>query len=671
MAAPPAILYGSAVFLGSFLLFQVQPLAAKAILPWFGGASAVWNTCMLFFQGALLGGYAYAHWAQRWSGRRLAYLHASLLAVSLFLLPPLPAASWKYSGIEHPLRVIPLLLGASLGLPYLLLCSTSPLLQSWFARTHPGRSPYWLFARSNLASLLALVSYPLLVEPHLSVRAQGVVWSLAYGVFALLCGVLAWRAAAYTAQPRAGGCAARTGWMDRALWLLLPAVASVLLLATTTFLTQDVAAIPFLWVLPLCIYLLSFILSFESPRFYDRRVYMVLLPAALGAAAWMLWPNIGLPGVVATVALASAALFVFCMVCHGELARLKPEPGALTAFYLTLAAGGAAGGLFVALAAPTMFRAYHEFPIGLGACAVLAAVVLGRSGMARRWQAGLAVLCLGYVALLGYSAREGTRDYRFAERNFYGQVRVVDRDEEDDMGMRRNLVHGRINHGQQLLSPWYRRTPVTYFCPETGIGRAMEFTAAASPAPRRIGILGLGAGVLAAYGRPGDVIRIYEINPLVLKVANSEFSYLRDSPAHIEQVLGDGRLALEREVPQNFDVLVMDAFAGDSVPTHLVTREAIAVYLRHLKPGGILAVNISNKYIDLRPVMERAARQFGRVPLCYDFEPGEEDLLCYWATWVLLVEPSSKLAAGGPRIQPFPRFRMWTDDYSNLFSVLQ
>ncbi|MFB3826818.1 MAG: spermidine synthase [Bryobacteraceae bacterium] len=658
------------MFLGAFLLFQVQPVAAKAILPWFGGASSVWNTCMLFFQAALVAGYGYAHLVSRLEGRRQAIVHGALLAASLLVLPPLPGAWWKSAAVEHPSARILLLLAATVGLPYFLLSSTSPLLQSWFARTHPGRSPYRLFALSNFASLLALGTYPVLVEPRLALPAQGWIWSAAYAGFALLCGGLAWSGSrALPPALTAHGKAAPPRWDVRVLWVLLPAAASILLLAVTTYLTQDVAAIPFLWVLPLCIYLLSFIICFDATRHYRRRLYLLMLPVALGIMAYLLSPYQPGYNVLQVVAVSNACLFVFCMVCHGELVRLKPEPARLTAFYFSLSVGGALGGVFVGLAAPSLFVAYHEFPIGLALCAALALAVLAREGL-RRWTlaAGLAALA-GYAGFLGYSAHSPITGCRLAVRNFYGLVRVWDVDEEDGAGVRRKLVHGHINHGEQLLSKEYRRSPVTYFCPETGIGHAMR--ASEARGPRRIGILGLGAGVLAAYGRPGDTLRIYEINPLVLDIASREFTYLSDTPARVETVLGDGRLALEHEPAQNFDVLVMDAFSGDSVPVHLISREAFAVYFRHLKPGGVLAVNISNRYLGLGPVMERAARHFGRVPVEFQFTPDDEDVVCFGASWVLLVEPGSPLVREGAVLKERRDFRMWTDGYSNLFGVLK
>ena len=475
------------------------------------------------------------------------------------------------------------------------------------------------------------------------------------------------------------------------MWLGLAASASILLLAVTNHLTQDVAAIPFLWILPLSVYLLSFIVCFESPRFYRRAVFLPLLVAALGFMAYRLWPyrtefnppwlsiltQMPIRWIIISFA---AGLFACCMVCHGELARLKPHPRHLTGFYVTVSLGGAMGGLFVGLVAPNLFRAYYEFPIGLGLCAAVAFLVLARglwrlAGLRPRWgAAALAVVLCGYLACLGVEMRETVDGYRVVARNFYGLLRVEDEgNPRMDQDANRKLIHGTINHGEQFLREPYRRQPVTYFCPQSGIGLAMQ---AQEGQPRRIGILGLGCGTLAAYGRPGDTLRIYEINPLVLDIARREFTYLGDTPARVEVALGDGRLVLESEPSQQFDLLVMDAFSGDSVPVHLITREAFRTYFRHLKPGGMLAVNITNTYLDLRPVVERAAAAFGKVALVYDYKPDDDDFLCFGCSWTLIMDGATAAAhpglqqAGHVLRQERP-FRAWTDDYSNMFGILR
>jgi hypothetical protein len=679
-------LYAVTISLSAFLLFAVQPIIAKSILPWFGGSSSVWSTCMLFFQAVLLLGYIYAHWLhQKLTARRQAMVHSALLAISAATLPILPNPAWRTaSGGQPSLRILALL-AVTVGVPYFLLSSTSPLLQAWYARNHKDGLPYRLFALSNFASMLALLSYPLAVEPNLSTRLQGWVWSGGYVVFAVLCAGTAWRSSAHrepaTAMPAAApGAEGAPSWSMRLLWLGLAGSASILLLAVTNHLTQDVAAIPFLWILPLSVYLLSFILCFESGRFYRRGLFVPLLFAALGFMAYRMWAGHGTISMRLVIALFGAALFICCMVCHGELARLKPDPRYLTGFYVTVSVGGAFGGVFVGLVAPNVFHAYYEFPLGMAFCAAVTFLALGRD----LWRmprlpryAGAALLTLtlgGYLFFLGFLMRGMVAGYLVVCRNFYGQLRVEDFGDprvEDDA--RRTLIHGTINHGQQMLREEYRRLPVTYFCPASGIGRAMR---AQEGAPRRIGILGLGCGTLAAYGKAGDTLRIYEINPQVLQIAQREFTYLSDTPAKVEVTMGDGRLSLEAETPQQFDMLVMDAFSGDSVPVHLVTREAFATYFRHLKPGGILAVNVTNTYLNLAPVMERAAAAFGKVALYYAYNAEDDDAMCFSCAWTLVMDPATarrhqSLYDRAVVLKPARNFRTWTDDFSNLYSILR
>jgi len=479
--------------------------------------------------------------------------------------------------------------------------------------------------------------------------------------------------------------------MLRLIWIGLAAGASVLLLAVTNHLTQDVAAIPFLWVLPLTIYLLSFIFCFEVLRFYRRELFLPLLILALAFLTFELWPghrqvtspwlrfaiNMGIGRLITALLL---SLFVCCMVCHGELARLKPHPGYLTGFYVIVSLGGAIGGAFVALVAPNLFRAYYEFPIGLGFCALVLVLVYCRelwSQTLPRPIAGtavLAVLLCGYGWCLQLVMAQMVDGYRVVARNFYGLLRVYDDgDPRKDENASRKLVHGIINHGQQMLREEYRRLPVTYFCPDSGIGRGMR---SQEGQPRRIGILGLGCGTLAAYGKPGDTLRIYEINPLVLDLARSQFTYLKDTPAKVEVATGDGRLVLEAEASQQFDMLVMDAFSGDSVPVHLITEEAFRTYFRHLKPSGILAVNISNKYLNLEPVMERAANALGKTAMVYHWDPPQDQFLCFGCTWTLIMNHATlnahpELRHDAKVLTPDRPFRVWTDDFSNMFSILK
>jgi hypothetical protein len=696
-------LYALTVFLSSFLLFAVQPIIAKMILPWFGGTSAVWSTCMLFFQVVLLLGYGYAHWLhQNLRPRKQTMFHIAALAVSLAALPILPSAHWRTVTAGMPaLRILALLL-FTVGLPYFLLSSTSPLLQAWYARSHRRGMPYRLFALSNLASMLALISYPLLIEPRLATRLQGWIWSGAYAAFAVCCGLTAWRAAQSrdveletAGDTPAAAAPMKTSWSVRGLWLLLAASTSVLLLAVTNHLTQDIAAIPFLWILPLSVYLLSFILCFESPRLYYRPVFVPLLVVALGFLAFEIWPYkypLTLPftntelwpfvnlNMRPAIACTTAALFVCCMVCHGELSRMKPDPRRLTGFYVTLSLGGAMGGLFVGLLAPGIFNAYYEFPIGLALCAVVALWAFGRDLMrVRLWlrlasAVVLVALAGGYLWGLSTIMRQMVNGYLVVARNFYGQLRVMeDSDPARDPYASRILIHGTINHGAQYHSAELRRQPVTYFCPDSGIGRAMR---ALEGHPRRIGMLGMGCGTVAAYARRGDVLHIYEINPLVPILAGTQFTYLKDTAASVEISMGDGRLVLESEPSQQFDILIMDAFSGDSVPVHLITREALATYFRHLKPGGILAINTTNRYLDLNPVVERGASAFGKLAIAFPFTPEPGDLVCFACDWALIVDRETlerhpELTVDSETLGPHTGMRAWTDDFSNMFQILR
>ena len=680
------LLYALTISLSAFLLFEVQPVIAKMILPWFGGTSAVWTTCMLFFQAVLLLGYLYAHWLhEKLPSRAQGRLHIGVLAASVATLPIVPSAAWKAATAGNPSLRILALLAVTVGAPYFLLSSTTPLLQAWYARHNRGGMPYRLFALSNAASMLALLSYPLLVEPNLPTRMQAIVWSACYVVFVVLCGLTAWRSSrqsvvavdAVPVEEEAGDPPAST---DRFLWLTLSACASVLLLAVTNHLTQDVAAIPFLWILPLSLYLLSFIICFEAPRFYRRVVFLPLVAAAVAFMGYELWPYHQSMPMRASIALFAAALFVCCMVCHGELVRTRPHPRYLTRFYVAVSLGGVCGGLFVGLLAPSIFHAYDEFPIGLALCALLVFRVLYPDAwrLPRIWKwlatGGLAAVVCGYVAGLAIVMQEMTGGYRLAERNFYGQLKIrEDGDPDIDEFACLQLIHGTINHGEQFVRQKYRQEPVTYFCPDSGVGRAMR---AQQGHPRQIGILGLGCGTLAAYGQAGDTIRIYEINPLVVQFANREFTYLRGTPAKVEIAMGDGRLNLEAEPSQQFDILVMDAFSGDSVPVHLITREAFQTYFRHLKPNGILAVNITNNYLDLRPVMERAAAALDKVAYAYDYEADPDDEVCFSCGWALIMdrrtwEAQPTLHSGATLLRPVPNFRTWTDDFSNMFGILR
>ncbi len=639
---------------------------------------------MLFFQVALLLGYLYADASIRFlKPKTQVLLHVSLLGACLFLLPIVPGGDWKPVPSQDPNLRILALLAVTVGLPYLVLSTTSPLLQAWYVRTYRGAMPYRLFALSNAGSMIALLSYPVAVEPFFAVRRQAVGWSAGFLFFGLLCATAALRSrreAAGRMDAAAEEGDARPGWRVRVLWMALAACASTLLLAVTNHLTQNVAAIPFLWVLPLSLYLLSFILCFSGEGRYLRRVYLPLLALALGGMSFLLSEGQETARLEILVPLFAGGLFVCCMVCHGELAEMKPHPRRLTSYYLMISLGGAVGGIFVGLLAPYFFRGYYELPSGIVACAALTLVVLVRlrspGSPKSRWRAaGLlfaTIYAAGLAGVLAWQIRETARDARVLARNFYGGLKVSDSGPPDDDLAMRTLVHGTITHGRQFLSPARRRQPTTYYGPKSGVGLALLARGRRS---LRVGVVGLGAGTIAAYGKRGDTYRFYEINPLVVRLADTEFSYLRDSGGKVDIVLGDARLSLEAEPPQEFDVLAVDAFSGDSIPVHLLTREAFDLYFRHLKEGGILAVHVSNKYLDLKPVVGRSAESAGKRAVVVDTEDEEESGV-YGATWILVSgdtrffeRPALKEAV--ETLAAREDMRPWTDDYSNLFRILK
>jgi len=678
-----ALHYGLTILLSAFLLFQVQPVIAKMILPWFGGSASVWTACMLFFQMLLLLGYLYSHFVVRLlSARRQSLLHIALLAASLLLLPISPSAEWRPSGGEDPTPRILALLTVTIGLPYFVLSTTGPLIQAWFAREKPGAVPYRLFALSNFGSLLALLAYPVAVEPYLPTRWQSGWWSALFAVFSLLCGLLAWRGrhggpAVESATP-AATVAAPTAAL-RLRWIALAACPSILLVADTSFLTANIAPIPLLWVLPLALYLLSFIFCFERRGWYRRGLFLPLLALGLGAMAYL--PTLGVSALPIYLAMGInlAAFFVACMVCHGELARLHPHPSHLTGYFLMIAVGGALGGLFVGVVAPYAFTGNFELSIGLVLTALVAAwVVMGdhafASGRRRAlaW-AGAATVVLGIAYVSINEHLDDLDGARVTARNFYGTLRVLDGGEGEDA--RRSLMHGQIVHGRQFQAPQRQDWPTAYYSQDSGVGRALLTKAAmAGSGPLRVGVIGVGIGTLLTYGRPGDSFRLYEIDPLVMQLARSEFTFLSRSKAATEIVIADARLALEREPAQQFDVLVVDAFSGDAVPIHLLTREAFASYFRHLKPQGVLAVHVTTRFLDLKQVVKAAADHFGwQARLVGTAADGER--LVYRSDWVLVsADPlffgQARLAEAAA-IGAAPGFRLWTDDYSSVLAVLK
>ena len=637
-------------------------MVARKLLPIFGGSPAVWTTCLLFFQAVLLAGYVYAH-AFRWK-----WLHIALLAFSLGFLPV--AGRMKLSVQGDPSARILVLLAVSVGVPYFLLSTTAPLVQRWFAASQPEKSPWRLYALSNFGSFLALLSYPFLVEPFIRLQTQTWMWSGLYIVFAIVCTATASSIRASEASARTGDDALSLGSV--LLWLGLSAAGSTILLATTSEISQEIAVNPFLWVAPLSLYLLTFVLTFESDRWYKPAFYagfaglFTTIACAVSAAA-------NAVPVLAQLGIYLATLFFGCMLCNGELVRVRPPARHLTAFYLTIAGGGALGGVFTALVAPREFKEFSEYPIGLGGACVLALLTwIGREGLgvikSFDGRIPVAALLLGISTAgvdLGIAGGQGSL---VSLRNFYGILRVTQ--QSDQNGPLRELTHGRINHGFQYQQSDRRDWPTSYYGPHSGVALALKAIAG----PRRIAVAGLGTGTIAAWGKPGDDIAFYEINPDVLRIANSWFTFLKDSHARIEMVLGDARVQLAAELAHgashDFDAIAVDAFSSDSIPMHLLTTECADIYRQRLKPGGALLLHITNRTLDLEPVARGVAQHLGwqsaQLIAARHPETGEAE-----SRWVAIASDLSKFTDDPGWAPLAERPIVWTDDFASLWHVLK
>ncbi len=677
--------FATTIFLGAFLLFLVQPMMGRYILPWFGGGPAVWTLCLLFFQTFLLAGYAYAHWlGSRPSLRMQAFVHVVLLTASLVFLPLNPRGEvWRAGASADPSGRILLLLTVTIGAPYLLLAATGPLLQRWFTIGAPDNLPWRLYALSNAGSFLALLSYPILLEPYVRLSTQAWLWSALYVVFAVVCGWMAWRlrGMAQAAAGKVEGEEAETRPSASTIlfWLALSACGSVLLVATTNQISQDIAVNPFLWVAALSIYLLTFILAFENDRLYRRRVFAVAAGLLAPVACVMPAASVGL-SLGSQLGIYLLALFATCMVCQGELAKSRPSPRYLTGFYLTIAAGGALGGAFVALVAPRIFTEFSEYPIGLAAACLLGFVGWLRTGALREWtsrnfsvRVPLMALLIGGLTAIVATVSGNNQASVASARNFYGILRVVDR--VDHNGLMRELRHGRIRHGSQYMQEPQRSWATSYYGPHSGVALALN---AMDEAQRRIAVVGLGAGTLAAWGRPGDEFRFYEINPDVEKMARDWFFFLKDSRARTEVVLGDARIELARELAggqaHDFDMIAVDAFSGDAIPMHLLTAECADIYRQRLKPGGLLLLHISNRAVNLDPVARGMAQHLGWKAV--QFISGDDDQTGEASSrWVLLTSNADWLERTGFGRQlsgwsPRPPI-LWTDDFASLWPVVK
>jgi len=667
--------FAIAILISAFLVFQVQPVVSKTILPWFGGSPGVWTTCMLFFQVVLFAGYTYAHITTKMLlPKHQGLLHFALILVALFFLPISLGTDWKPSGAENPTVWILLILAANVGLPYFLLCSTGPLLQAWFAAAIPDRSPYRLYALSNVGSLVALLSYPFIVEPSLTTRSQGTAWSLVFCGFAAVGAYLSVRHAKSERVPNPisfDACPSPTKGCHRIAWLLLPAFASVMLLTTTNHVCQDLAVIPLLWVAPLSLYLLTFIICFDRESWYVRGLWSLGSAVLLVAISYARFSDVewAMP-IELTVFF--AMMFFVCMVCHGELVRLKPAARELTAFYLMSSAGGALGGITVALLCPWVFNSHIELHIVLvTATAISSAVFL--LDAKDKWLGDTPPRrCIGAMGYLSIFLFVGASQFGKATpqviasvRNFYGVLKI----EETDEG--KKLVHGQIIHGFQFSGEDRKRRPTMYYNWHSGVGLTLKHFR--NGEPKRVGLVGLGCGTLAAYGRPGDYYRFYEINPDVAIIAEEHFSFLADCEARHNVILGDARVSMEREPDQDFDVLVLDAFSGDAIPTHLLTKEAFAIYQRHVMSDGVIAVHVSNRHLDLKPVVERLAREFGlsSVRIVTD----RHTLHIAPSHWILVSANRQFLESAEIREHAKPaahdiEFPLWTDQYNNVVQLL-
>ncbi|NND97794.1 MAG: fused MFS/spermidine synthase [Pirellulaceae bacterium] len=682
--------FAATTLIGAFLVFQVQPIISKCVLPWFGGTPAVWTTCMLFFQVLLFGGYLYAHLLRTFfRPAAQGVIHLVLLANAAMLLPIEPSDAWKPIGNESPTIYLLWMLGVHVGLPYFVLSSTGPLVQAWLSYRDNSDRVYRLYALSNAGSLVALLSYPFVVEPVLSVTNQSIVWSLVFCLFVLVQGTVAiglFRVKAKTidhdtnesSQPNTASseptCVVPS-WPTRLTWVALPALASTMLLVVTNHVCQDVAVIPFLWVLPLSLYLVSFIVCFDSPQWYKPK----WIAAATLVAIGMIQTKELLPGSVQLIAEASCYMLMLlgvCLLCHGEVARVKPRADLLTQYYALLSAGGAIGGLIVAVFCPMFLNSFAELPFTLSLVTALTFLLFFACqgwrdtqydwSAARRLSFAAVILMVAPFVTLLITSNDNTIT---SERNFFGVLRV----EQDEIGI--SLVHGSTIHGMQRLGE-NSGEPTTYYGRQSGVGqtiRAMQET----DDNVKIGVVGLGCGVLATYGRPNDEFDMIEINPAVVDIANKHFTFMADCPSTIRNHLGDGRLVLERMSESKFDLLVLDAFSSDAIPAHLLTREAVALYQDRLATNGVLAVHVSNNHLDLVPLVHNLACDAAMTSRVVR-AGGNATLGTKHSTWMLIGDGDNPLwkhpaiangeVATAAELADAP---LWTDQRHNLVSVLR
>lgn len=729
------IFFSITIFTGAALLFLVQPMFARMVLPLLGSSPAVWNTAMVFYQAVLLAGYAYAHFTTRWLGlRRQSAWHLGVLLAPLLVLPIGLPHAWTPPTGANPVWWLLAVLALSVGLPFFAVAASSPLLQRWFSasRHRWADDPYFLYAASNLGSLLALVSYPVLVEPRLRLVEQSRWWTVGYAglvILTIICGVWVRRVGRKGSDPEADVTPnddARIPGRRRLRWLLLAFVPCSLMLSVTTYITSEIAPIPLLWVIPLGIYLLTFILVFARRRWPPHRWWVRAMPFAVLPVVMtlvMTLAAVSFQALVWPVLLHFVGLFVVAMVCHGELALDRPPARHLTEFYLWISAGGVLGGMFNALLAPLVFPTVLEYPVTLFLACLLMPLRASDSSSRRArwldvgWPVVLGLATAGFI--VGLSAVKigsapltramifgvppllclsfSRRPLRFAlgivsifvattlafhpglpalrvTRSFFGILRV-------EVIPGRNpghiLRHGTTGHGVQSLDPRFRREPLAYFTRTGPLGQMMA--ALPNEAKQRVAVVGLGAGTLACYAAAGQQWTFYEIDPAVERIARDPryFTFLQDCPAVVDVVLGDGRLSLQAAANGQFGLMVLDAYSSDMPPLHLITREALALYIRKLTPNGVLAFNITNRHLDLEPVLANLARDAGLFALCRRDTATTEDFNRSGklsSAWVIMARDPvlvGDLIKDSRWQQPQHRgqTRLWTDDYASVFSA--
>ncbi|MDG1874183.1 MAG: fused MFS/spermidine synthase [Mariniblastus sp.] len=703
------------ILLSAFLVFQIQPVFSKMILPWFGGSPAVWTACLMFFQLTLLAGYAYAFSVNRLLPLKgQAIVHLALIIASLLYLPIIPADSAKPTDGAFPILRILWVLISTIGLPYFLLSSTAPLFQAWYAAKLPGRVPYRLYALSNVGSLVALLSFPFLIEPMMSSTLQAYAWSagfITFGVFTGLMTIVILRtnndplislpetilnANAETADSKV----TLKNWL---VWLSLAAIGSFTLLAISNHLSQELTVSPLMWVLPLSLYLITFIINFDRPQWYNRRAWAIASLVGIFAFASVknekltqrfdiLFNSLGLElslvdykhDVIVQSSFALASLFFICMIAHGELVRNKPAANRLTSFYMAMATGGALGGMTVALLCPNLFTTFFETPLTLILGLALTLWVIGQTGFHKKLPSstGTKIACVAiglYLSVIILKCEwSGVNEDTFAKyRNFYGTLRVdIENIGNSDL-QGYGLYHGNTFHGFQFTNPEMSTNPTTYYAHSSGLGAAFKHLHQNNES-LRVGIVGLGTGTTAIYSRENDYFHFYEINPLVIKIAENTFSYLGSSKGKVKTTLADARIAMEREENQKYNLIVLDAFSGDGIPAHLLTTEAFDVYKKHLSPNGIVAVHISNRYLNLFPVVAGTAGHHNLemvyIEYLQDDDSGMEEAS---SDWILLTNNQEFI--GDEEVQELsqdPRNYYqspikWTDQYSNLIEVMK